>query len=165
MCEVATFLKVGTTAIVLKMIEDRFLPDLSLQNPVAALHAVSRDITLHGRPCRSPTAGELSAVQLQWEYFEHAKKYVEREDDTAGEPGGARRDGRRCSSALETEPLSLHRELDWVAKYRLLDRVPRARRAGVERSRSSRRSTCSTTTSVANAACTTGSTPAARWSA
>ena len=24
----------------------------------------------------------LSAVQLQWEYFEHAKKYVEREDDT-----------------------------------------------------------------------------------
>ena len=48
MCEVATFLKVGTTAIVLKMIEDRFLPDLSIQNPVAALHAVSRDITLHG---------------------------------------------------------------------------------------------------------------------
>ena len=45
MCEVATFLKIGTTAIVLKMIEDRFLPDLSIKNPVAALHAVSRDIT------------------------------------------------------------------------------------------------------------------------
>ena len=30
MCEVATYLKIGTTAIVLKMIEDRFLPDLTL---------------------------------------------------------------------------------------------------------------------------------------
>ena len=35
LCEVATFLKVGTTAIVLKMIEDDFLPDFSLVNPVA----------------------------------------------------------------------------------------------------------------------------------
>src|SRR3954463_8162329 len=45
MCEVATYLKVGTTALVLKMIEDEFLPDLSLAAPVTALHAVSRDIT------------------------------------------------------------------------------------------------------------------------
>src|SRR5207244_2111392 len=45
MCEVAQFLKIGTTAIVLKMIEDRFLPDLTLQNPVQSLHDVSRDVT------------------------------------------------------------------------------------------------------------------------
>src|SRR6202795_1032284 len=46
MCEVATFLKLGTTAIVLKMIEDGFLPDFSLVNPVAAIHDVSRDVSL-----------------------------------------------------------------------------------------------------------------------
>ena len=118
MCEVATFLKVGTTAIVLKMIEDRFLPDLSIQNPVAALHAVSRDISC---TVTVPLADgrHLSAVQLQWEYFEHAKKYVEREDDTPENQSVLTR-WESVLSALETEPLSLHRELDWVAKYRLL---------------------------------------------
>jgi proteasome accessory factor PafA2 len=118
MCEVATFLKVGTAAIVLKMIEDRFLPDLSIQNPVAALHTVSRDISC---TVTVPLADgrQLSAVQLQWEYFEHAKKYVEREDDTPENQGVLAR-WESVLSALETEPLSLHRELDWVAKYRLL---------------------------------------------
>jgi len=118
MCEVATFLKVGTTAIVLKMIEDRFLPDLSIQNPVAALHAVSRDITC---TVTVPLADgrHLSAIQLQWEYFEHAKKYVEREDDTQENQEVLTR-WESVLTALETEPLSLHRELDWVAKYRLL---------------------------------------------
>ena len=118
MCEVATFLKIGTTAIVLKMIEDRFLPDLSIQNPVAALHDVSRDITC---TVTVPLADgrNLSAVQLQWEYFEHAKKYVEREDDTPENQDVLTR-WEAILAALETEPLSLHRELDWVAKYRLL---------------------------------------------
>jgi Pup amidohydrolase len=118
MCEVATFLKIGTTAIVLKMIEDRFLPDLSIQNPVAALHDVSRDMTC---TVTVPLADgrRLSAVQLQWEYFEHAKKYVEREDDTPENQEVLVR-WESVLSALETEPLSLHRELDWVAKYRLL---------------------------------------------
>ena len=118
MCEVATFLKIGTTAIVLKMIEDRFLPDLAIDNPVAALHDVSRDISC---TVTVPMADgrRLSAVQLQWEYFEHAKKYVEREDDTAENHDVLAR-WEAVLAALETEPLSLHRELDWVAKYRLV---------------------------------------------
>src|SRR5438132_7570521 len=81
MCEVATFLKIGTTSLVLEMIEDSFLPDLSLENPVHSLHDVSRDIT-----CRQEIAladsRMLTPVQLQWEYFEHASKYVERVDDS-----------------------------------------------------------------------------------
>jgi Pup amidohydrolase len=118
MCDVATFLKIGTTAIVLKMIEDRFLPDLSIENPVSALHDVSRDITCTVTvPMRD--GRRLSAVQLQWEYFEHAKKYVEREDDTPENHDVLDR-WEAVLAALETEPLSLHRELDWVAKYRLM---------------------------------------------
>ena len=119
MCEVAQFLKVGTTAIVLKMIEDRFLPDLSLEGPVRALHEISRDVTC---TVDVPLADgrRLSAVQLQWEYFEHAKKYVEREDDTEENREVLER-WESVLTALETEPLSLHRELDWVAKYRLLE--------------------------------------------
>ena len=118
MCEVATFLKVGTTAIVLKMIEDQFLPDLTLQGSVGSLHDVSRDITCTV-PIPLADGRRFSAVQLQWEYFEHAKKYVDREDDTPENREVLTR-WEAVLSALETEPLSLHRELDWVAKYRLL---------------------------------------------
>ncbi len=118
MCEVATFLKIGTTAIVLKMIEDQFLPDLTLRSPVASLHDVSRDITCTV-PIPLADGRALSPVQLQWEYFEHAKKYVDREDDTPENHEVLTR-WETVLSALETEPLSLHRQLDWVAKYRLL---------------------------------------------
>ena len=118
LCEVATFLKIGTTAIVLKMIEDRFLPDLSIANPVQALHEISRDLTctheiglVDGR--------RVNAVQLQWEYLEHAKKYVEREDDTPENREVLDR-WEAVLSSLETDPHTLHRELDWVAKHRVL---------------------------------------------
>ncbi|MGH2541025.1 MAG: depupylase/deamidase Dop [Actinomycetota bacterium] len=118
LCEVSTYLKIGTTAIVLKMIEDGFLPDLTIANPVQALHEVSRDIT-----CTQDVAlaegRQVNAVQLQWEYLEHAKKYVEREDDTPENREVLER-WELVLGALETDPLTLHRELDWVAKHRLI---------------------------------------------
>src|SRR2546430_3067578 len=77
MSEVATFLKVGSTALVLKMVEDRFLDgDLALETPVAELRAISHDpacrhlVTLRdGR--------KMTAVQLQMEYLDRARKYTE----------------------------------------------------------------------------------------
>jgi proteasome accessory factor PafA2 len=119
MCEVATFLKIGSTALILKMIEDAFLPDLTLESPVQSMHEVSRDITC---TATVPLADgrRLSALQLQWEYLEHAKKYVEREDDTPENHEVVER-WEAVLASLETEPLTLHRELDWVAKYRLLE--------------------------------------------
>jgi Pup amidohydrolase len=119
MCEVSQFLKIGTTAIVLKMIEDRVLPDLSMQGPVAALHAVSRDLSCRDVQIPLTDGRNVTALQLQWEYLEHAKKFVEREDDTPENREVIER-WESVLSALESEPLSLHRELDWVAKYRML---------------------------------------------
>jgi proteasome accessory factor PafA2 len=118
MSEVATYLKVGTTALVLKMIEDECLPDLSLANPVAALHEVSRDVTCTSQ-VRLTDRRRLSAVQIQWEYLDRAKKYVEEEDPSPENQAVVAR-WESVLSALEDDPLSLHRELDWVAKYRLL---------------------------------------------
>ncbi|HEX6330132.1 MAG TPA: depupylase/deamidase Dop [Actinomycetota bacterium] len=119
LCEVATFLKVGTTALVLKMIEDDFVPELTLANPVAALHEVSRDLT-----CRTPVrlwdGRSLSAVQLQWEYLERAKKYVEQEDPSPDNEEVVDR-WEAVLTGLEDDPMQLHRELDWVAKLRLLE--------------------------------------------
>jgi proteasome accessory factor A len=118
LCEVSTFLKIGTTAIVLKMIEDGFLPDLTVQRPVQAFHEISRDPT-----CRATVTladgRTVTAVQLQWEYLEHAKKYVEREDDTPEQREVVER-WEAVLSALEDDPSTLHRQLDWVAKQRVL---------------------------------------------
>ena len=118
MSEVATYLKVGTTVVVLKMIEDDYLPDLTMGNPVAALHEVSRDITCTAT-VRLADGRRLTAVEIQWEYLERAKKYVEQEDDTPGNRDLLER-WEATLSALEVEPLSLHRVLDWPAKYRVL---------------------------------------------
>jgi len=119
MCEVATYLKLGTTSLVLKMIEDEFLPDLSLSSPVAALHEISRDLTC---TAEVPLADgrRLSPIQIQWEYLEHAKKYVEQHDDTPDNQDVLER-WERTLAGLEDDPLTLNRELDWVAKHRLLE--------------------------------------------
>ncbi|TMK68075.1 MAG: proteasome accessory factor PafA2, partial [Actinobacteria bacterium] len=119
MSEVATYLKLGTTAIVLKMIEDEYLPDLTMANPVAALHEVSRDLSCTAQ-LRLADGRRLKAVEIQWEYLERARKYVEQEDDTPDNRDVLQR-WENVLSALESDPLSLQRELDWVAKYRLLE--------------------------------------------
>ena len=119
LCEVATFLKVGTTALVLKMIEDDYLPDLTLANPVASLHEVSRDLTCRAE-VRMAEGRRMNPIQLQWEYLERAKKYVEQEDPSADNLEVIER-WEATLDALEDDPLQLHRELDWVAKYRVLE--------------------------------------------
>jgi proteasome accessory factor A len=119
LCEVATFLKLGTTALVLKMIEDAYLPDLSVANPVASLHEVSRDLSCRTQ-FRLSDGRRLNAIQLQWEYLERAKKYVDQEDTTEENREVVER-WEAVLTQLEDDPLQLHRELDWVAKYRVLE--------------------------------------------
>jgi Pup amidohydrolase len=119
LCEVATFLKLGTTSIVLKMIEDGFLPDFSLVNPVAAIHDVSRDVSLTTQ--MSLVDGrKMTALQLQWEYLELARKYVDREDDTPENREVVER-WETVLRGLENDPRTLNAQLDWVAKLRLLE--------------------------------------------
>jgi proteasome accessory factor PafA2 len=118
MCEVATFLKVGTTALVLKMIEDDFLPDLSLDGPVQALHEISWDPTVRAT-VRMADGRTATAVHLQWEYLDHAKRWTKEHEDTADNAVVLER-WERVLEGLEEDPLALHRELDWVAKHRLV---------------------------------------------
>src|SRR3989449_9051318 len=82
MCEIATFLKVGTTALILKLVEDEFLPDLSLDAPVGALHEVSWDISCR-RTVRMRDGRRVRALELQWEYLDLAKKFVKEVEPTA----------------------------------------------------------------------------------
>ena len=119
MSEVATFLKTGTTAIVLKMIEDDFVTaDLAMAEPVPANRAISRDIS-----CRATfdlaDGRTITAIDLQWEYLDWAKKYLaDQEVDQVTAQVMSR--WEQVLGALETDPMTLDRQLDWVAKYKLL---------------------------------------------
>src|SRR5687768_2098630 len=122
--EVATFLKVGTTALVLSMIEDEFLPrDLSLAAPVQALRQVSYDLTLR-RPLELADGSTITAVEMQWEYLDRAKKYAEEHGlECLGAPDIGAEVLRRWEDVLvqlESDFLGLADQLDWVAKYRLM---------------------------------------------
>ena len=79
LAEISTYLKVGTTALVLAMIEDRLHHRATSAStaPVAALRAVSHDPTLQARLVTLADGRKLTAVQLQLEYLDLARKYVE----------------------------------------------------------------------------------------
>jgi proteasome accessory factor A len=124
LAEVATYLKLGTTSLVLAMIEDGFLDgtDLMLERPVTALHQISHDPSLRTRvPLRS--GRKLTGVQLQNEYFEQARKYVE--DRVGSDVDDDTRDvldrWERVLTGLESDPSRLAGQLDWVAKLEILE--------------------------------------------
>ncbi len=123
MSEYATFLKVGTTSILLSMLEDSstVLRDLTLENPIRAIREISHDVTCQRR-VRLANGREMRALDIQAEYLERALKYRDRrglslEEDRALDMW------EYCLKGLESDPLSLWRECDWVAKYRLVDEV------------------------------------------
>ena len=124
LCEVATFLKVGATAVVLAMIEDGFIDkDLSISSPVAAIRSVSHDPTLQATvECAS--LGRCTSIELQWEFLRLARKYA---DETGLESCGPEAIGalvldrwESVLAALETDPASLDGQLDWITKLQLL---------------------------------------------
>ena len=123
LAEVSTYLKLGTTALVLAMIEDQFLSvDLTVDRPVATLHAVSHDPSLK-ELVTLRSGRKLTAVQLQMEYAEQARKYVEDRLGADVDPVTADVLDRWESvlTRLEADPMSLSRELDWVAKLSVLE--------------------------------------------
>ncbi len=123
LAEVATFLKVGTTAIVLAMIEDDVLPaDLALDRPVQSIKDVSWDLTLD-RTIPTRDGRQVRPLDVQWQLLEHARKYErERGLECVGEEIGAEvvRRWEEVLATLEGDRRDLARQLDWVAKERMV---------------------------------------------
>jgi proteasome accessory factor PafA2 len=119
MSEYAIYLKMGTTALVLQLIEDQFLTaELALRNPVKAIKDVSRDLTCR-QPLELASGRKLSAVEVQREYLRAAQRYVaERGADSQARD--ILQKWEAILDGLAAEPLALRREVDWVAKWHLL---------------------------------------------
>jgi proteasome accessory factor PafA2 len=124
LCEVATFLKVGTTSIILAMIEDDFSPrrDLSLAKPVHALRTVSRDPELRAS-LELVSGGTMTALEIQWELLDTAKKYAESYglEFLGGQGEAVLARWESVLGRLESKDSSLAAELDWVAKRSLME--------------------------------------------
>jgi proteasome accessory factor A len=121
MSEYTTFVKVGSAACMLRMMEDPavVLRDMTLENPIRAIRDISHDITCR-RKVRLANGREVSALDIQREYLDRALRYA----DTKGFPDLEQRAldmWEHCISTIENDPMKLDREVDWVIKYRLLE--------------------------------------------
>jgi proteasome accessory factor A len=120
MSEVANYLKAGTMAIVLSMIEDDFIEqDLSLEGPVLAYRKVSRDLACR-ETMRLKDGRAFSAVDLQREFLDMAHRYYEHREHESWVDDVMARWGS-VLDRLARDPTSLDRELDWAIKRRLLE--------------------------------------------
>lgn len=115
--EFAAALKVGTTALVLDLIESGWEPLFRLRDPVHAVQSVSRDPSFRwiveledGRTLRAP--------DLQRIYLRDAQALLAGSDP---ETDWILREWERILHDLETDPFSADDRLDWVAKRKLLE--------------------------------------------
>lgn len=122
MSELATYLKVGTTAVVLSMIEEGFtVKGMELEDPVKAIRDISRDPTLKKR-VRLEDGREWTALEIQMTYWERAQAYLAALGSSADE---TTRDliayWGDVLQKLATNPMELAQELDWVIKKNVMD--------------------------------------------
>ncbi len=130
MSEYSTFVKLGSTACMLRMLEDPMvvLRDMTLENPIRAIRDISHDITCR-RTVNLANGREVSALDIQREYLDRALRYAE----TKGFPPMEQRAlemWEHCVTTIENDPMKLDREVDWVIKHRLLDSY--CRRHGID---------------------------------
>jgi Pup amidohydrolase len=120
MSETANYLKAGTMAIVLSMIEDDFIDvDLSVESPVLAYRQVSRDLSCRGT-IRLKDGRTITAIDVQREFLGLAHRYYRDREADAWVPDVLAR-WERTLDRLVDDPMELARELDWVVKRQLIE--------------------------------------------
>ncbi len=121
MSEYTAWLKVATCDLVLRMLEEQsVMRDLSLDNPIRAIREISHDMTGQRR-VRLANGREMSALDIQHAYLERVERFVQASDDTDEEAKRVVAEWRYVLEKLASDPMSLGRQLDWVAKYQLID--------------------------------------------
>lgn len=138
MCEIAGFLKLGTTQIVLQMMEDGFIADdWRLKDPIAALQRISMD---PGAAVELKNGRRATAVDIQHLVQEKADAF----HNTAGAAAiphyarilslwaetleGLEQLKLSRDFDIEADPANLVQQLDWVLKLWLLNRYRQARK-------------------------------------
>jgi proteasome accessory factor A len=140
MLEAATYVRLGTASLVLWLLERaqtdpvareaaRALDALALAEPVAAVHKVSRDLTMSDR-LELADGRRMTALEVQRAYLEAVRTALGAADDERGaEPDEQTADvvGRWASllDRLADDPATCAHEVEWLAKLRLLEGMRR----------------------------------------
>lgn len=127
--EIGAWLKIGTTALVVALIEAGLRPGdaVQLQSPLAAMRCFASDPTCRAT-APSTTGTPLTALEIQRHYLEMAEAHVEAPSmpSWAGQVCHA---WRAMLCALEAAPDSVATTLDWAIKLALFKN--RARQRGM----------------------------------
>ncbi|MDQ3914114.1 MAG: Pup--protein ligase [Actinomycetota bacterium] len=119
MSEWSSYLKVGATALLLRMVEEGVqMRDLTLENPIRAIREISHDTTCKRR-VRLANGREASALDMQKEYLEKALRWVERRDDKVLSEIAEM--WEHAITSLEHDQDALAEQVDWIAKRRLIE--------------------------------------------
>lgn len=115
--EFAYALKIGTTSLVLRLLEDRLVPDsLQLAQPLIALRTISRDPSYEW-PVLMADGSIVGAIEIQRQYLEFAQRY--RNEDEQWD--WVLDEWERILADLERDPLKLEDRIDWVAKKKIVE--------------------------------------------
>ena len=119
MSQVSTWLKAGTTALSLRLIEDDALGEMPvLADPVTAFREVSRDLNLN-TPLPLQGGGAMTALEIQHTYLQKVREWSAR-NPLPGSFSDLIERWQRVLAALDSDPSSLEREVDWIIKRRMI---------------------------------------------
>jgi proteasome accessory factor PafA2 len=125
MSEWATAMKIGTTALVLDLIERGEAPQLDIAQPVDANKSISRDQT-YDWIIELKDGRKISAIDVQRLYLRAAAKLAPAEDELS--PSNADQDRQwvlreweNVLNDLERDPMIARDRIDWAAKKFLLN--------------------------------------------
>lgn len=134
MAEPTIALKIGSTLLVLEMIEADFgLPDLELANDIASIREISRDAS-GATPVQLRAGGTRTALEIQRIFLDHARRWLpvreERTDSGGAVLGTSTAEltrvvdlWQRTLDAIGSGDFSaVDTEIDWVIKRKLIDR-------------------------------------------
>lgn len=121
MSQKINYLKMGTTAIVLSMIEAGFLElDFELYDAVTSMHLVSHDYKFETKQ-RMRDGSEKSALEIQHHYQQSAVQFLAKTGELDPMTHDIVTQWGRILTALEHNPMSLINEVDWITKLSVLN--------------------------------------------
>jgi len=124
--EFAYALKVGTTVLVLRLLEEHRVPErLSLAQPLVALREVSRDPEFKWQVCLADGT-TIGSIDLQREYLALAEAFRGESTQT----DWILDNWRDILDGLEKDPMALEDKIDWVAKRKVVEEYMREENVG-----------------------------------
>ena len=130
MSEFATYLKLGTAAVVLAMIEDKttILRDYNMASPINALRDISYDLWSK-EPVRLLSGRDMTALEIQEDLCERAESFLQTRDLPTDQVHAVAL-WREVIEQYRSDPMGLADRVDWIAKLQIIERE--RERSGVE---------------------------------